>query len=82
MDIKKRDTAVVFTKPQNEVSSDKDLGRTPIASSVKENKMVENREYRLEKPKGAKMSIGELYGCLCHQAPEDVPPSGSSNDKD
>ena len=47
MDIKKRDTAVVFTKPQNEVSSDKDLGRTPIASSVKENKMVEIREYRL-----------------------------------
>jgi len=82
MDIKKHDTAVVFTNPQNEVSRDKDRGRTPVADSVKESKTVENMEYRLEKPKEVKVSIGELYGCLCHQVSEDVPTSGSSGDKD
>lgn len=82
MDIKKGGIAGVATDRQNGLSSDKGVASASVGHSVREGKSVENIEYRLEKSKGAKISIGALYGCLCHQAMEDVRTSGSSDDQD
>jgi len=63
MDINKKDTAVVFIDPQNEVLSDKGLAWEVVGESVRENKTVENMEriFKAAKQHGFEVFISPHY---------------------
>jgi len=63
MDINKKDTAVVFIDPQNEVLSEKGLAWGAVGDSVKENKTVENMEriFKAAKQNGFEVFISPHY---------------------
>src|SRR5215471_13790211 len=59
----RRDTAVVFIDPQNEVLSEKGLAWGLVGESVKENKTIENMEriFQAAKQKGFEVFISPHY---------------------
>src|SRR5262245_52883921 len=63
MDISKKDTAVVFIDPQNEVLSEKGLAWGVVGESVRENKTVENMEriFEVAKKHGFEVFISPHY---------------------
>jgi nicotinamidase-related amidase len=63
MEINKRDTAVVFIDPQNDVLSEKGLAWASVGESVTENNTVENMEriFRAAKEKGYEVFISPHY---------------------
>jgi nicotinamidase-related amidase len=63
MNIDKKDTAVVFTDPQNEVLSERGLGWGLVCDSVGENKTIENMEriFETAKRNGYEVFISPHY---------------------
>src|SRR5262250_1945578 len=59
----RRDTAIVFIDPQNEVLSEKGLAWGLVGGSVKENKTIENMEriFQAAKQKGFEVFISPHY---------------------
>ena len=68
MDINKKDTALLFTDPQNDFLSKKGAAWSLVGDSVKENKTVENIErlFKAANKNGFEFFISPLYYATDH----------------